>query len=69
VKKIARLFLRLAEDWLQLVRPFQFLDQPRPVGCPMFQNQIAQPVHIVHLFPPSAAAPKPPKCRNLAAVP
>jgi len=56
VEQIARLFLGLAEDGLQLVRPDQFLDQPRPVGCPMFQNQVAQPVHIVHLSPPSAAA-------------
>jgi hypothetical protein len=41
VEKIARLFLSLAEGWLQLVRPFQFLDHPRPVGGPMFQNQVA----------------------------
>jgi hypothetical protein len=56
VEKIARLFLRLAEEGLQLVRPLQFLDQPRPVGSPMFQNQVAQPVHVVHLSPPFAAA-------------
>jgi len=56
IEKIARLFLSLAEDGLQLVRPLQFLDQPRPVGSPMFQNQVAQSAHVVHLSPPSAAA-------------
>jgi hypothetical protein len=53
VEKVARLFLSLAEDGLQLVRPFQFLDHPRPVGRPMFQNQVAQSVHVVHLLAPS----------------
>jgi hypothetical protein len=41
VEKIARLFLSLAQRGLQLVRPLQLLDHPRPVGCPMFQNQVA----------------------------
>jgi hypothetical protein len=56
VEQIARLFLSLAEERLQLVRPDQLLDQRRPVGSPMFQNQVAQSVHVVHLLPPSAAA-------------
>jgi hypothetical protein len=56
VEKVARLFLSLAEDGLQLVRSFQLLDQLRPVRCPMFQNQVAQSAHVVHLSPPSAAA-------------
>jgi hypothetical protein len=58
VEKIARLFLRLAEDGLQLVRLLQLLDHLRSMGFPMFQNQVAQAVHLVHLLPPfqSAAA-------------
>jgi hypothetical protein len=41
IEKIARLFLSLAQGRLQLVRPDQLLDQPRSMGCPMFQYQVA----------------------------
>jgi hypothetical protein len=52
VEKIARLFLRLAEDGLQLIHPLQFLDHSRTVSSPMVQNQDAQASHVVHLLSP-----------------